>query len=473
MSHRTFLALAVWGPLCLHGTVAMADALKLTLPLAVEIALNANRPLVASRMNAEADELALNAARSEFDLKIVPTVNIGRIGSNTLSGAGGGNSSIGVQLRQKLPTGSTLTMGPSFNRFDGTSNSTLNVSLVQPLLKGFGREPTLDEVSRAEFAAGSSQRGFQQTSLDTALDAIGTYYEAIKQERLAELNGALVQRLKRDAEMARGKERVGLASPMDTYRALIQLKDAEDAANQARNAHLNVLNRLKLILNLPLDAHIQLAQPAVPELRVDDPEGEALRNRVELNQLRAELTEARRAANIAANALLPQLDLQLSYGQTTSNDPFVTQYLPATQRQWSVSLQASSDLERSAEKSNYHRAELRAESLAITLETKTLDIQRQIRQQELALEEARQRILLRQDQIRHAEGKLALAEVKFTHGMADNFDVIEAESELQRARTNLLVTEADYAVGIYNLKAMAGHLLDTPPLVTRSQKGPS
>jgi outer membrane protein TolC len=41
---------------------------------------------------------------------------------------------------------------------------------------------------------------------------------------------------------------------------------------------------------------------------------------------------------------------------------------------------------------------------------------------------------LREEQIRQGESRLALAQVKFSHDMASNLDVIEAETELQRAR---------------------------------------
>jgi outer membrane protein TolC len=43
--------------------------------------------------------------------------------------------------------------------------------------------------------------------------------------------------------------------------------------------------------------------------------------------------------------------------------------------------------------------------------------------------------------------------------MADNFDVIEAEKELQSARGNLLAADIEYASGIYNMKAIMGVLV--------------
>lgn len=449
-------------PPALPGLVAAADPLELSLPRAVEIALSANRNLAISKLNYEGEERGLEAANSEFELKLVPTTSFGTIRSNAITpGTTGGNSTIGAQLTRKLEAGTVLSVGPSWNRFGNTSNSTLNLSLQQPLFRGFGSDVNLDGVRRAQFAVASAGRSLEQTRVNVALETIGAYYEAIKQRQLTELNDALAERLRRHALIARGKEGVGLASPMDTYRAQIRLKDAEDSLNQARNGTEAARNQLKLILNMSLESDIRLANPSPPELALPQLEMDAVRRRAELVQLRAELEEATRAAQVAANALLPDVSLKWNYGQAFVADPFLAQVLPTTQRQSSIYLQVSSDLFRAAEKANARRAELRVESLRVGLETKSADVRRQVRQQLALLEEGKQRIALRREQIRQAEGKLALAEVKFAHDMADNFAVIEAEGELQRARSNLLATEADHAVGVYNLQAVAGRLLDS------------
>lgn len=450
--------------LALSCPLAVAQPIELSLPRAVEMALTANRNLVVSKINYQSEERGLDAANAEFALKIVPTTTFGTINNNALTPAAtGGNNSIGAQLTKKFETGTSIAFGPSWNRSGGVSNSTMNLSLQQPLLKGLGTDVNLDGVRRAQFSIASAGRSLGQARINVALETIASYYEAIKQKQLAELNTTLAERLRRQALIAHSKERVGLASPMDTYRAQIRLKDAEDAANQARNSFEAAKNQLKLTINMNIGSDIALAAPALPELGVADVEAEALERRAELVQLRAEIEEATRATQVAANALLPDVSLKWNYGQAVVFEPLLAQVLPTTQRQSSVYLQASSDLFRTAEKANYQRARLRVESLRVNLETRSDDIRRQVRQQLALLEEAKQRIVLRREQIGQAEGKLALAEVKFAHDMADNFAVIEAESELQRARSNLLATEADHAVGIYNLKAVAGHLLESFP----------
>ena len=98
--------------------------------------------------------------------------------------------------------------------------------------------------------------------------------------------------------------------------------------------------------------------------------------------------------------------------------------------------------------------------MQIGLDYKTNDIERQVRQQLQFATAAQERIALRLEQIKEAEGKLALAKVKFTNDMADNFSVIETETELQSAQIGLLEVKMDHALSVYNLMAISGHLLD-------------
>ena len=53
-----------------------------------------------------------------------------------------------------------------------------------------------------------------------------------------------------------------------------------------------------------------------------------------------------------------------------------------------------------------------------------------------------------------------MAQVKFKHGMANNFDLIEAEEQLRQAQTNMISVVIDYIVGSYSLRAAMGTLLE-------------
>jgi outer membrane protein TolC len=96
----------------------------------------------------------------------------------------------------------------------------------------------------------------------------------------------------------------------------------------------------------------------------------------------------------------------------------------------------------------------------LDLESKEDEIKREVRRQLDALKKDEERISIRKGQIHQAEGKRALSKIKFRYNMANNFDIIEAETELQQARVNLLSVKTDYIVGTYRMRAVLGTLIE-------------
>ena len=442
------------------AAASVATAADLTLERAVDITLASQRALRSAGYGVEGEKLAVATARSAFDLKIVPTGSIGRIGDSAATNAGAYNGSVGVQFSRRFEaTGTELSLGPSYNRTAGESNTTLTLHLAQPLLRGWDSVVTLDPVRRAEHSAASSQRSLDQARINAALEAIAAYYAVLREQSLAAFAAAQLKRIDEHTAIAESKERSGLIGPMDLLRAQVRLKDAEDAANQARLTYQASLNRLRRAMDVPLDSDLRLAPPRDVLVESADYEGEAIERRIEIVQLRAELDEAIRAAEVAKRHIRPEVTLHVTAGQATTVVPFLVQFVPATQRQWSVYLESSTEFSRKAEENAWRQALLRVETARATLEARIEDVRRQVREQRMQLADLRVRIGLREEQIRQAQSRLALAQVKFSHDMASNVDVIEAETELQRAEASLAAARAEYAVGVYQLRAVAGRLL--------------
>ena len=438
-----------------------ALALEVTLERAVETTLTGQRALRSAQFAAQGEQLGVQTARSAFDLKILPTGSVGHINDSAVTTATGNNSSIGVQFSKSFEsTGTQISLGPSYNRSGSDTNTTLTLHIQQPLMRGWDSAVTLDPVRRAEHSYAASQRGLEQTRVNATLETIGAYYGALRDERMQEFAQHQRRRIEEHTAIAESKERSGLIGPMDLLRAKVRLKDAEDAENQARVTVQAAMNRLKRAMDVPLDANISLVQPRDASLDSVDYEAEALANRIEVVQLRADVDEAMRQADVAQRNIRPEVTLHITAGQATQVVPFLVQFVPTTSRQWAVYLESSAEFSRKAEENAWRQAMLRVESTRLALETKTEEIRRQVREQRTQLADLRVRIGLREEQIRQGESRLALAQVKFSHDMASNLDVIEAETELQRAAASVAGARADYAIGIYQLRAMAGRLID-------------
>jgi len=83
------------------------------------------------------------------------------------------------------------------------------------------------------------------------------------------------------------------------------------------------MNRLKRAMDVPLDANISLVQPRDASLDSIDYEAEALANRIEVVQLRADVDEAMRQADVAQRNIRPEVTLHITAGQATNQDDIV------------------------------------------------------------------------------------------------------------------------------------------------------
>ncbi len=93
-----------------------------------------------------------------------------------------------------------------------------------------------------------------------------------------------------------------------------------------------------------------------------------------------------------------------------------------------------------------------------TASTLTIEVKKAYRQ----LERAFKRINIQEEQIKSAKGELYLAQLKFDRGMANNFDVIQAEKNLRSAELNYWHALVDHIVGEFQFLAAMGVLIDKP-----------
>ncbi|MBI4797915.1 MAG: TolC family protein [Desulfarculus sp.] len=126
----------------------------------------------------------------------------------------------------------------------------------------------------------------------------------------------------------------------------------------------------------------------------------------------------------------------------------------------------SSDLNRTAENATFQRSLLSVQAAVRNREDRRDDVIRQVRRELRSLRRGQERIANQQEQIRQAEGQLELAQVKFQHGLTDNFTLLEAENRLRQSQTTLLSLVVDYIVGTYRIRAVLGTLVERggPPL---------
>ena len=462
--------LSFWGPVRdqAHGQMRQVQqgaeskaAAVLTLNDIIHLALLTNRGVVGSMYQLESQRLSLNAANAEFDWKFIPGADVFAMEDDTR------RLGWALTIEKKQTFGSvTQVRSGLISNYDSDEQDPyrgeFDVAITLPLFRGFGKNIALSGVHSAEYGLRAIERSHMLTKVATVLEVVSTVYDIVEQRELVHLYQFQTDNFRNHALFAAAKEKIGLATPLDVYRARIRLRDAEDKVVKAQEALRGAGDRLNILLASPLKNVLHVKAPLeclTLEITLDQAVKTARQHRVELKQAQDDLQEARRLSILAKNNLLPQVDLIARYSRFQNAASF-NDTVTLKDNAWSINLAGSTDLLRKAETASYQQSLLTIKRLTISCEAVVDNIEHEVRQYYALIKKSKDSMDIRKEQIEDARGKLALAKIKFEHGMANNFDVIEAETELQEAQSNFLAAKIDYIVGFYRLRMAMGTLIE-------------
>lgn len=427
----------------------------LTLKKAIELALSQNRHLLFSANSIESGKVSVEYARSAFDLKLTPTSS---------AGITNGDSDIrtGIRLSRKLFSGQVLSVTPEVGRSEDDYSARVSMGLTVPLMRGVGEEANLTAIKSSEFNLRSARRNDYISRVNTVLTTVSYVYRIIELKDLICLYQKQIISLEDYATGLKRKKKVGLATPMDVFRAEILLKDTEDTLSSTSNLISSTTENLKSLLSLTPETKIEVSAPknnSPIDISLGEAIETALTKRIEIEHAMDVLNERLRESLVAENNLLPKLDLAIDYERSNTTDQ-IEQLLNMDKDIFTVKLVSSTDWARSSEKAVFQNSQINIRNAKLDMASKKDEIVSEVKLYFRTLEDNLERIKIRKELIDTARGKLKLSVIKYKYEMADNFDMIEAKKEITQAKANLLAVQAEYIVGLYRFRAAMGTLID-------------
>lgn len=453
-----FLLATVW-----RMQICAEEPIILDLTQAVSQALNCNRQLLGTLDQLTYSQYGVQLAESEFNVQIVPNGRAGYVGGGH---AGKGFSvGTGVDVHKKFKTGTEISIGPTILKTVDHYHTEVRAKVAQPLLRGLGSDYQLSNIMGAQFALRTAYRNLYIAQVQLVVRTIQSLYEMIKAEKILLLNQESHQRISRFYQAAKLKEKIGLSDALDVYRAEIELRHAEDSLTGSRERLQEAEDLLRDLLALPLDAKIAVNVPlqVTPNtVELEEAIQLAFDHRIEVDQSEDERAESRRMVKMAKKNLSPELNLVFEYANAGRDEIFTRACTRHRESTWGIGLTTSTEFNPFGERIAYEQSLLEAEAAVRGIDQVkallVLEVKKTLRQ----LERAYERIHLQDEQIKTAEGELALAKVKFDRGMADNFNVMQAEKSLRSAQQTYWTSLIDHIVGEFQLLAVVGLLIDKP-----------
>ncbi|MGH9461013.1 MAG: TolC family protein [Vicinamibacteria bacterium] len=436
-----------------------SPARVLSVEEAVQLALAHNLSLQDTVDSVYGAQISQDLAESRFDIKLTPSF-AGGFGSQV-----GDDRRYGFEASKLLPYGATVTANASSdlarNEFTSLTASNLSFTLTQPLLRGFGPKATQFDLENAKRTRQSSERNLEVAQQRLAVEVVASYYDIVRQEGLIDVAEGSVERSKELLRASEARLKVGLASQLDVFRAELLLSQAEESLINREEARELAMDTFKF--NLGLDpqeeVYLEMVEPDYQPVTLDlDAQTQlALNNRLEIREERDRIHDSARSLSVSRQNLLPQLDLNVRYERlgfgTTFNESF-----DFDDDAFGIFLSTSYTLDQAPERASVAQSQLELSARRRSVQLLEYNVTREVRAACRNVERIGKSIGLQEKNIDFAEKQLRLASLRYQRGLANNFDIIDAENNLISARSSYVSLIADYNVALIELKRVTGAL---------------
>ncbi len=473
-------------------------ALQLTLDEAVKRALDNNNDIAVARYNPDLSEQSVLSARGYYDPYLFSSLSRNSTDTKGTSAFSGGNA---VNNKRDVwnfggaapiePTGGNLQLSFNnskqdtnsvFSTFNPVYNSSLNLSLTQPLLRNLKIDSPRNQLRIAKKNREISDVQFHATIVNTVASVKGYYYDliyAFDNLAAARQNLALAGKLLNENEI---RVKVGTMAPLDVVTAQAEVASREVDVITAENYLAQAQDNLKQAIFPANDAAMwgtpisPVDRPGADPVPVDTDAAvrNALQNRTDIVTARKNLEIADYSLQYSRGQLLPQLDLVASYGGAGAGgtqlirDPALGGPVVGTvpggygdalsnvfgrdYPTWTVGANISYSIPNRSYKAAAASARISKDQALAAFRRLELQVAAEVRTAARGVDSGFKTVASTRAARVLAEQRLDAEEKKFAAGMSTNFLVTQAQRDLALARVNELTSISNYQKSIVNFQ---------------------
>ncbi|ADC89434.1 outer membrane efflux protein [Thermocrinis albus DSM 14484] len=411
----------------------------------VEMALQNNREIRASQREVEASRLELRAARGAYfpRLKLEETYTRTDLPVYAFM----------MRLQQER-------LGPqdlaNINNPPTTSNFETKFTLEIPIWLG-GKVQA--GVSLAEKNYKASLLESERLRQDVVLKTYEAYIDASVAKESIKVAQQAVKDAKEHVRLAKQMNQVGVALFSDVLRAQVYLSSALQKEEEAKNAYKVAKKGIELVVGKPLGEFDVKGVEGCPTVQIEDLKKEALVRRKDLKALEERINMMRSMYYYVLSDNLPQIYAFGSYILSSKDRPFGSGgsgYLIGVGLSWTFDTglttfhKAQSQLER--ERSLREKLKLMQEKVLFDLDKNYADYVNALNAYTSA-----------QDRVKASEEVVRVMETRYRNGLARMVDLLDAQTELDKARFDLVKATGECNKAYVRLLHTAGVLGEVLP----------
>ncbi|BET58003.1 TolC family protein [Geobacter sp. 60473] len=491
MKRITTALLLVMAPLTVH---AADGGVRLSLKEAIQSAVQKNLDVRAELYNPAMAEADIRKNLGIYDTQLTISTDfqyaVTEPVSSFLSGTNTSRTrtlTLNPGVNQLTPLGGTvgLTFNNAYNYTNSTRspseywNSDLTLSLSQPLLKNFGKDPTELGIMVARTAKDGSLERFRTLLLDTVARVRTEYNRLYSLREDLEVKKTSLELARKILTDTQARVKAGVLPAMEILNAEFGVASREKDLIDAEKAVRDQNDVLHVLLQLPgKDEFIPVDIPTREPYEAEENAliRKALDLRPELREQKANLRTSELETRVARNRTLPDLNLTAS-AAVTGLDRHYNRNLEkvgtADYPVWGVGLVFQYPLGNNAAENDYRRSKLKVEQGRTQIRSLEANVENEVKTAIRGVDSGYKQLDVTDRGRAFAEERLRSFIKRSEVGLATIKDVLEVESELATAKSNQIKALTGYGDAVTQLLRATGELLDREGITVTEKEGDS
>jgi len=455
------------------GLASRPAPLKLSRGNILEYAARNSREFQTERERLYRAALALASEREDFTFH-----PFARVGTDVKEAAGvdsvSGNTQIGTTRLLERGGSFLLFAGASFLTFGSggasTTSSLLGMNLSLPLFRNAGEDVAMENLRQADRNALYALRDFERYKQRFSVDVEVRFLRLLSLARQVGNEERNLQRLRETRERNEALAEAQRLTEIQVDQARQNELDAQSRVLLSKNRFQSAQDEFKRILGVPVDLLIDVDPNELADLEPLMARGapvpdtvamrQGLRLRLDLQNVRDDLTDAMRQITLAENALEP--DLRLDLLGEVPNAPGSTFRPRFEDGVYRAGISGDLGLYRDSEAFSLRSAHLDRESAARAIEGYEDVVKTEIRLAMRNLEQGRINYDIQKNAVAVAARRVESVNEFILRGDAATRDLLEAQSSLVRAENSLSDAIVEYRNSFLSFYRDTGALVLRP-----------
>jgi outer membrane protein TolC len=400
-----------------------AVAESISLSEAIEMAVEHNFDLAASRIQRTLPDYQVQIAKAEFRWRLEPTVAVERDSQQETA------VRVDGRAERRFSNGSLFQMRAEWTGLeDGETRESVDFGLEQPLFRRFGTLATMRNVDAAEFQLLNSQWGFHRETEALIMQVVQVYTAVLNQETRKQQEMAALVRAAELVRLVEVRERQGRATGVDVLemkmlhrQAELRFRQVEEGWRQSRAELAELLGRVSD--QLPGLDPVEEEAWTLPSQA--ESEEMARENRTERMQVLAGYEEARRRLRLQEREFYPDVRVIGRYRPESLNET----------ESWFAGVSAGRSLDPHITRLEMRREEQQVQAALLEIASVEVQLSREVRQAYSQVETLEHEREIADAQLELSGERMRLARGLFPSGRASATQLRESEEEWVRAQT--------------------------------------